>query len=65
MLQMQRLPCCLVVIPSTASIGPAQTVRLQPALSPVDNPLKGLVPYADPNPAADPPPRTIAHSPLR
>jgi hypothetical protein len=38
---------CLAVLAVSSAVG-AGPVRLAPALSPVDNPLKGLVPYANP-----------------
>jgi len=44
---------CLVLLGACSAQG-AEPVRLVPALSPVDNPLKGLVPYANPKPGRFP-----------
>jgi hypothetical protein len=50
----RRLACWCLVVLSVSTVHGAEPVRLAPALSPVDNPLKGLVPYANPKPGRFP-----------
>lgn len=45
---------CLALLFSCAATGRCQERKLEKALSPVDNPLKGLVPYARPTPGRFP-----------
>ena len=62
-----RLPVlwCLVFMLAALSACGAGPVQLAPAPSPVDNPLKGLVPYANPKPGRFPHSMEFTYIPLR